>query len=71
MDSNSLNRYANTTYYYCGKKGHIVLNCPDKKKGKEIKGTHQKTEKKLRGHIRKLHKGTLQAVQRTLQGHLN
>jgi hypothetical protein len=48
LDSNSSNRYANTTCYYCGKKGHIVPNCPDKKKGKEIKGTHQKN---AQGHV--------------------
>jgi hypothetical protein len=28
------NRYTNTTCYNCGKKGHIVPNCPKKKKGK-------------------------------------
>jgi len=37
------NRHANTTCYHCGKKGHIVPNCPDKKKGKEAKSTHPKT----------------------------
>jgi len=48
LDSNSSNCYANTTCYFCGKKGHIVPNCPDKKKGKEKKETHQKT---AQGHV--------------------
>jgi transposase InsO family protein len=34
LDSNNFNRHANTTCYYCGKKGHVVPNCPDKKNGK-------------------------------------
>jgi hypothetical protein len=41
VDSNC---YANTTCYNCGKKGHIVPNCPEKKKGKsEHKNTMTRT----------------------------
>jgi len=34
LDSSNFNCHANTTCYYCDKKGHIVPNCPDKKNGK-------------------------------------
>jgi len=34
LDSNSSTRHVNTTCYYCGRKGHIMPNCPDKKSGK-------------------------------------
>jgi hypothetical protein len=33
-DSNTANRHANITCYNCGKKGHIMPNCPEKKSGK-------------------------------------
>jgi hypothetical protein len=35
------NRYANVTCYNCGKKGHIVPNCPDKKNGKSTAGNNK------------------------------
>jgi hypothetical protein len=35
------NRYANTTCYNCSKKGHIIPNCPEKKKGKASTKTQQ------------------------------